>query len=107
MSQTQTILISAEGWLTFLWDDRLAELLGEGDGKIRRASHVEPTSAGQWTADLSPCGGPVLGPFGLRDEALAAERDWLERRLTRKESSHVEDQQGARPLGNRGDGALG
>jgi hypothetical protein len=35
---------------------------------IQRGSHVEPTADGQWTADLSPVNGPVLGPFssGLR-----------------------------------------
>ena len=45
--------------------------------QIRRASHVEPDTAGQWTADLRLVGGPVLGPFVLRSEALAAERQWL------------------------------
>ncbi|EMB17938.1 hypothetical protein RE6C_01332 [Rhodopirellula europaea 6C] len=32
---------------------------------------------GQWTADLSPVGGPVLGPFALRSEAIEAEIEWL------------------------------
>ncbi|MBL8794615.1 MAG: hypothetical protein JNM56_11980, partial [Planctomycetia bacterium] len=45
---------------------------------IRRASHVEPAAEGSWFADLSPVDGPVLGPFRLRSEALAAERRWLE-----------------------------
>ena len=42
------------------------------DGRltIARGSHVEPTEAGDWTADLSPVGGPLLG--------LSAEREWLE-----------------------------
>ena len=31
--------------------------------RIRRASHVEPDEAGRWWADLSPVGGPRLGPF--------------------------------------------
>lgn len=44
---------------------------------ISRASHVEPTTDGRWTADLSPVGGPVLGPFELRSEALEAEEVWL------------------------------
>jgi len=44
---------------------------------IRRASHVEPTASGQWLADLSPVGGPMLGPFSQRSEALAAEQAWL------------------------------
>jgi hypothetical protein len=45
---------------------------------IQRGSHVEPTQEGHWTADLSPVGGPVLGPFQNRSEALGAEREWLE-----------------------------
>jgi hypothetical protein len=45
---------------------------------IRRVSHVEPDASGHWTADLSPVGGPVLGPYSSRSEALAAESWWLE-----------------------------
>ncbi|WP_242687916.1 hypothetical protein [Alienimonas californiensis] len=48
---------------------------------MTRASHVEPADGGVWTADLSPSGGPVLGPFPLRSEALTAEADWLIRKL--------------------------
>ena len=44
---------------------------------IQRGSHVEPTADGQWTADLSPVNGPVLGPFTSRADALAAEQTWL------------------------------
>lgn len=44
---------------------------------IRRASHVEPVGT-QWQADMSPSGGPLLGPFNRRSEALAAEVAWLE-----------------------------
>ncbi len=33
---------------------------------------------GRWHADLSPVGGPVLGPFGQRSAALAAETSWLD-----------------------------
>jgi hypothetical protein len=46
---------------------------------IKRGSHVEPTSDGQWTANMSPVDGPLLGPFNRRSEALKAERQWLER----------------------------
>ena len=49
-----------------------------GNLSIRRASHVEPDARGGWWADLSPVGGAVLGPFGRRSEALAAEQLWLE-----------------------------
>lgn len=44
---------------------------------ISRASHVEPTVDGLWTADMGPSDGPVLGPFAKRNEALAAEVAWL------------------------------
>jgi hypothetical protein len=48
-----------------------------GSLTIRRASHVEPTADGRWTADLSPVGGPLLGPFAGRGVALTAEQAWL------------------------------
>ena len=49
-----------------------------GQLTIQRASHVEPDSDGRWIADLSPVGGPQLGPFANRSDALAAEVDWLQ-----------------------------
>lgn len=49
-----------------------------GQLSITRGSHVEPDDAGRWWADLSPVGGPRLGPFVLRSEALQAEVEWLE-----------------------------
>ena len=49
-----------------------------GQPSIRRASHVEPTDDGQWTADLSPVDGPILGPFPIRSQALEAEHKWLQ-----------------------------
>lgn len=45
---------------------------------IHRGAHVEPAEGGQWVCDLSPVAGPVLGPFGCRSQALAAEVAWLE-----------------------------
>ena len=55
------------------------DLLALGRLAIRRASHVEPDSEGRWLVDLSPVGGPLLGPYALRSEALDAEFEWLER----------------------------
>ena len=52
-----------------------------GEIVIGRASHVEPDSQGRWCADLAPVGGPVLGPFPRRSQALVAEQAWLERWL--------------------------
>ena len=48
-----------------------------GTPVISRASQVEPNEQGRWLADLAPVGGPVLGPFDRRSEALLAERRWL------------------------------
>jgi len=53
------------------------DLAALGDVFISRGSHVEPTPDGKWTADLSPVGGPVLGPFDNRSLALHAEVRWL------------------------------
>ncbi|MDY0170526.1 MAG: hypothetical protein RBS80_28560 [Thermoguttaceae bacterium] len=41
-----------------------------GKPAIRRASHVEPNEAGQWTADLSPVGGPTLTAFSNRSPTV-------------------------------------
>jgi hypothetical protein len=54
------------------------DLSALGTPSIRRASHVEPDEAGQWWSDLSPVGGPTLGPFPSRTPALVAEHAWLE-----------------------------
>jgi hypothetical protein len=77
MPETLIITVEPNGRLRFLWNDALAPLAQHGRIQIERASHVEPTSDGEWTADLSPVGGPLLGPFPLRAEALNAEQKWL------------------------------
>jgi hypothetical protein len=66
-------------------DGRVRGIYGEeidlavfGTAKIDRTSHVEPDAQGRWMADLSPVGGPTLGPFDRRSEALEAEVSWLE-----------------------------
>jgi len=71
------LIISPNGYVHCLYDESL-DLSALGRLTIRRASHVEPTDDGQWTADLSPIDGPVLGPFGLRSDAVAAEVRWIE-----------------------------
>lgn len=95
-----------DGHVLFVYDDELGDLMDEGTVAVCRASHVEPhpTRTG-WLADMRPSGGPVLGlagewqpthdkglaelpeedmqhigmldPFKTRQEALAAEREWL------------------------------
>jgi hypothetical protein len=77
MPETLVITVEASGRLRFLWHDALAGLREQGQVRIERASHVEPTEDGQWTADLAPSGGPLLGPFPRRGDALAAEQQWL------------------------------
>ena len=72
------IHILPDGTVRALHDDRLAGLYQRASQvHIRRVSYVEPTEDGQWTADMAPVGGGVLGPFRLRGEALNAEREWL------------------------------
>jgi hypothetical protein len=71
------LIVSPHGDVRCLYDESL-DLSALGRLTIQRASHVEPTADGQWTADLSPLRGPVLGPFQFRSDALAAEVRWIE-----------------------------
>lgn len=72
------IIVSKTGEVRFIFSDEARLVLSDiGVAKIRRASHVNPTDDGRWTADISPCSGPVLGPFDTRKQALAEETRWL------------------------------
>ncbi|HKM52171.1 MAG TPA: hypothetical protein VJY33_02110 [Isosphaeraceae bacterium] len=71
------LVISPNGTVRAVYSEDI-QLTKLGSAVISRASHVEPDSQGRWLADLSPVGGPVLGPFDRRSEALAAELAWLE-----------------------------
>jgi hypothetical protein len=71
------LVIDSGGTVRCLYGEAL-DLMQFGPLTIRRGSHVEPTPEGYWTADLSPVGGPLLGPFPTRSEALDAEQRWLE-----------------------------
>ena len=75
------ISVKPDGMVLFVYDDDLLPLMDMGRPQIRRASHVEPAPGGGWQADLSPVGGPMLGPFRLRAGALEAEAVWLSDRL--------------------------
>ena len=68
--------ISPDGRIEFIHSDDLACLLDLGTPSIPRASNVEWGGAG-WEADLAPVGGPRLGPFRIRKDALDAEVAWL------------------------------
>jgi len=70
------LIIEPSGHAHCIYDETL-DLAALGSVSISRASHVEPDKNGEWIADLSPIGGPSLGPFGQRSIALAAEVAWL------------------------------
>jgi hypothetical protein len=71
------LLIEPSGTVRCVFGEEID--LGElGRLSIRRGSHVEPTPDGQWTADLAPVQGPLLGPFPTRTAALNAEVSWLQ-----------------------------
>ena len=72
----QELFVAADGAARGLYGE-LIDPGGIGEQTVARASHVEPHRAGGWTADMNPSGGPVLGPYPLRSDALAAERAWL------------------------------
>ena len=70
------LVVAVDGGVRCVYDEAL-DLRALGKLQITRASHVEPDSDGNWWADMGPSGGPVLGPYVSRSEALAAERGWL------------------------------
>ena len=76
------ITVTPDGRLVFVYDDALQPLLAEGNAQTRRVSHVEPdqNAAGEpgWSVDLCPIGGPCLGWYPLRADALAAEVGYLQ-----------------------------
>lgn len=78
-----TLFITTEGTIEGIYTDVMSGLLCEGEPSVTRASHVEPSidENGQlcWYADMSPSGGPLLGPFYLRSLALEAEVEWIHR----------------------------
>lgn len=84
MSRPHIISISPSGNITFIYSDELRGLLSLGSPTIKRVSHVEPypyLNTTAWYADLELIGGPKLGPFAYRRDALLAERVWLEQQL--------------------------
>lgn len=71
------LLIETSGVVRCVFGEEID--LGQlGQLSIRRGSHVEPTPDGQWTADLAPVQGPLLGPFPTRTAALNVEVTWLQ-----------------------------
>lgn len=78
MTQKHIVYIGTDGLLKFVYHDGLAALQELGQTIVSRASHVEPAPHCGWTADLTPSGGPILGPYPLRSQALDAELTWLD-----------------------------
>lgn len=72
------LFVAGDGSVRCVYGEEL-DLHALGEVQIRRASFVEADARGRWSADLGPVGGPVLGPFDRRSDALAAERQWLDR----------------------------
>jgi hypothetical protein len=71
------LIFERDGQVRVVYGEEIA-LDALGRLKVERASHVEPDEQGRWMADLSPVGGPLLGPYDRRSEALEAEVEWLE-----------------------------
>jgi hypothetical protein len=76
MTSNMEFVVGVDGVARCIYDEAL-DLREIGRLSITRASHVEPDAEGHWWADMGPSGGPVLGPFDSRSEALGAEREWL------------------------------
>jgi len=70
------LFVDSGGDIRCIYGEEL-DLREIGRLQITRASHVEPDAEGYWFADMGPSGGPVLGPYGSKSDALEAEREWL------------------------------
>lgn len=68
------LVIGPSGEITTIYNEVL-NLAALGAQRIERASHVEPDASGRWFAQI--IGGPTLGPFDRRSEAIVAEVEWL------------------------------
>ena len=80
MTSEMELVVGSDGGVRCVYAEEL-DLREIGKLQITRASHVEPDDEGDWWADMGPSGGPVLGPFRSRTEALEAERGWLAARM--------------------------
>jgi len=70
------LVIDPDGAVRLIYGEEL-DLTDLGPSSLKRASCVEPDSAGHWQADLAPVGGPRLAPVLKRSQAIAAEVAWL------------------------------
>ena len=81
------LIIRPDGTVQCVYGEEV-DLHPLGQLQIHRASHVEPDEQGQWWVDLSPVGGPMLGPYPGRCLALADENRWL------RQSVHLSPKEG-------------
>ncbi len=80
MTTEMELVVDAGGDVRCIYGEEL-DLREFWELQITRASHVEPDRDGFWWADMGPVGGPVLGPFKNRTEALQAETAQLSEAL--------------------------
>lgn len=73
------LLITPDGTVRCVYGEEI-DLSVLGTVSTQRGSHVEVDDQSRWWADLGPVNGPRLGPFpfACRQQALDAERQWLE-----------------------------
>ncbi len=74
------LLVDSHGGIRCLYGESI-DLNALGRVTIQRVSSVEPDNTGRWWADLKIMGGPRLGPYVRKSEALEAEIAWIEQRL--------------------------
>ena len=81
------LVVDPNGRVRCVYDEAI-DLRQIGRLAVCRGSLVEPNDQALWSADLAPVGGPCLGPFRHRSDALKAERQWLDANwLTRSPSA--------------------
>jgi hypothetical protein len=71
------LVVTSDGDIRFVYAETV-DIRSLGPTVIRRGSYVEPDAMGRWLVDLAPVGGPRVGPFVKRSEALEAEVAWLQ-----------------------------
>ena len=74
-----TICIDLDGSITMIYSDEARGLLELGPATIERVSAVEPGADNCWYANMRD--GTILGPYDLREDALAAEVAYLKEKL--------------------------
>lgn len=79
------VIVNEDGSIVFIHNDDLHDLLLSAFPQMetRRASHVEPDARGGWSVDASPLLGKstIIANRNRRDDAIAAEIDWLKKHL--------------------------